>query len=620
MQVSSVFEMSKRELGLFSIVIFLISIAALTISLYWQVQNFEFVFFDDNIYVFNNKNLQKGFSFEGLKWAFTSFYAANWHPLTWMSHMLDFQLFYLKAGGHHWTSVILHILNVFLVFFVFYRLSSDLWKSSFISAIFALHPLHVESVAWVSERKDLLCAFFWFLTIFVYNEYVKENKLNYYLLALIFFILGLLSKPMIVTLPFALILLDFWPLKRFQKQERNPNSLFSGTKLLILEKTPFFLLSFIGCVVTLYAQHYGGAVAPLDTYPLAARIVNAVKAYGLYCVKTFWPENLAFYYPYLINVPLKEFILWSLFLLFVSILAFKTRGKYPYFLFGWLWFLGTLLPVIGLVQVGAQSMADRYTYIPMIGLLVIVAWGLPDLISQKIWRDRFLPTAAAVVICCYTAISWKQISYWQNSQTLFEHALRVTRNNAVTHNNFGVYLASQGKYDLAMKHHKDALRLSPRYIDAIYNVGNIHAYKGEFDSSVIYYKKVISYKSHHYGAHYNLALVLAHQGKVNEAIAHLRIAKQIVPDDRNVALALGNLLLEKGRFIEAVSPLSSALASNPTDSKLNNDMGVALAGLKRYAEAEKYFRRALTYDPNFVDAKNNLALAMRDQGKLIRQR
>ncbi len=612
----------KNDKELLAIICCVIGISAATFLIYWQVQSFDFVLFDDNLYIFENKNIQKGFSSETLKWAFTSFHAGNWHPLTWLSHTLDFQLFRFNAGGHHWTNVVLHVINTILVFFVFYKMSGALWKSGFVAAVFALHPCHVESVAWISERKDLLCAFFWFLAVWSYLGYIKWKSFRYYLLALIFCSFALLSKPMAVTLPFVLLLLDFWPLGRLQKRPdiEHPNHPEKQHILLslMLEKIPFFLLSITGCIVTVYAQHFAGAVAPLNAYPLISRLANVVQAYWLYCFKTCWPKNLAVYYPYVFNISLISLILPILFLFFVSILVIKLRVKYPFLIFGWLWFLGTLVPVIGLVQVGAQSMADRYTYIPMIGLLVMTAWGIPALMSHNFWQKILNSFLATAVIICVAAISWQQISYWQNSKTLFERALRVTNNNAVMNNNLGIFLVSQGEYDSAMQYYKEALRIAPRYFDACYNVARLYEYQGNAEKSIIYYRQALSYKPDNCKANFNMGILLSRQGKVDAALAHLRFAQRIAPDDPKIALALGNLLIEKKHFSEAVSSLNSALKLNPSNPELNNDMGVVLAGLKRYAEAEKYFRKALNHDPNFIDAKNNLALAVHDQEKLIR--
>jgi hypothetical protein len=416
-------------------------------AVYWQVGNHEFVNYDDDKYVYDNQYVKSGLTSEGIKWAFTATHASNWHPLTWLSHMADCQIYGLNPKGHHLTSVFFHILNSILLFLIFRRMTGALWKSAFVAALFALHPLHVESVAWVAERKDVLSTFFWMLTVGSYVWYVERRGTGRYLLALLFFSLGLMAKPMLVTLPFVLLLLDYWPLGRFQVKKPDtvqrtdekppkdtkrkkkkfpkhplknavhenkiitPNYQWSGALPLIWEKIPFFLLVIGSSIVTFYAQQSGGAVRSFDVLPFTVRIFNAFVSYVSYIGKMLWPLNLAVLYPYF-GMPAWWKVAGAFFLLaFISFIAIRTVKQHPYFAIGWLWYLGTLVPVIGLVQVGIQSMADRYTYIPLIGIFIIIVWGISDLAARWQYRRIFLAISAGCVLSALTILTSLHLQY-----------------------------------------------------------------------------------------------------------------------------------------------------------------------------------------------------------------
>jgi len=406
-----------------------------TLVIYWQVKDFNFAGYDDELYLTDNTHVQTGLTFESIKWAFTTFHAGNWHPLTWLSHMLDIELYGLNPIGHHWTSLQIHLTNTLLLFFVLQYMTGALWRSAFVAVLFALHPLHVESVAWVSERKDVLSTFFGMLTILAYIRYVKKRNLLRYSLVFILLSLGLMAKPMLVTMPFVLLLLDFWPLERLKYYFPDQSSkLFS----LIYEKIALFIPVVISSVLTILAQKEVGALYSFEALPITTRIANAFVSYAGYIIKTIWPQNLAVFYPH----PFGELSLWYVSLAalaiagisFFSICSFKQR---PYVAVGWFWYLGTLIPVIGLIQVGAQSMADRYTYIPLTGLFIIAAWGIPDLLKKWCSNKIILVILSIIIISAFSTRSYFQIRHWKNSTAVFKNAVTVTDNNWLAYNNLG---------------------------------------------------------------------------------------------------------------------------------------------------------------------------------------
>ena len=456
------------------------------IVVYTKVQNFDFVGFDDELYVTQNQYVQKGLSLEGLKWAFTTFHSANWHPLTWLSHMLDCELYGLNPAGHHWVNVEFHIANTLLLFFILFKMTGAIFRSALVAAFFALHPLHVESVAWIAERKDVLSTFFGLLSIGAYYCYVKKTSFKYYLLVFVLISLGLMAKPMLVTLPFVLLLLDFWPLNRFQFQhdfrlsskEDYVDAIRKNLRI-ILEKIPLFIPIIISCIITFFAQKSEGAVKAIWALPMKYRIENAIVSYVKYVLKAVWPYNLAVFYPHPENtIPLWQITVGILLIAAACFGAIRTARKYPYILVGLFWYLGTLVPVIGLVQVGDQAMADRYTYVPLIGFFIIVSWGFSDFFKKRLRGQRsgivlsvanpldknlfqkfFLGTFVAFLL---VVLSWKsfiQLNTWKNGITLFEHALSVTQNNYLAENNLGTAYGSKN-LDKALFHYKTAIKLN----------------------------------------------------------------------------------------------------------------------------------------------------------------
>ena len=517
----------------------------ITLSSYWQVRDFAFNNYDDEAYVTKNQHVRRGLTFEGIIWAFSASHSANWHPLTWLSHMLDVQLYRMNPGQHHMTNLLFHLMNTLLLFLVFRRMTGHLWRSGFVAALFALHPLHVESVAWVAERKDVLCAFFWMLTVWSYIRYVERPGVYRYLVILLFFILGLMSKPMIVTLPFVLLLLDYWPLGRL----RYPKSIdsipiYSNPSIfhLVWEKIPLFILSTASSVVTLLVQQSGGTLGSLGVYSLSVRIANALASYVSYLVKMMWPFHLAILYPHPGMLPFWKVAGASLLLVSIFLMALWVMRPYPWFIVGWLWYMGTLVPVIGIVQVGFQGMADRYTYVPLIGIFIIIVWGVSELVAGWRYKKIVFGTIGGASLLILMATTWVQAGYWKNSITLFERALEVTSNNYVAYNNLGNALAARGKMFEAIGYYSEALRINPDFKEAHNNLGIAFAMLGRIDEAIGHSLEALRINPDFEEAHNNLGIALINKGKIEEAIFHFREALRIRPDYAHANQNLKNAL------------------------------------------------------------------------------
>jgi hypothetical protein len=525
----------------------------LILAVYSQVWDFAFIYFDDPDYIIENRHIQNGFTWASISWAFTTLYFSNWHPLTWLSYMLDYQLFGLFAGGYHLMNVFFHIANTLLLFLVLREATGAIWRSFLVAALFGLHPIHVESVAWISERKDVLAAFFWMLTMLAYVRYVKKgDKKIWYGAALLFFILGLMAKPMLVTLPFVLLLLDYWPLKRFSVPDSSGNGnmpeipAFSWLRFraLLLEKIPFLLLSAASATITYIAQAKGGAVQTFETFPLFVRILNANLAYCLYLVKAAWPVHLTIFYPHGgPDTPVWQGIGAFCLLLMVSAAALLNTRKRPYFLVGWLWFLGTLVPVIGLVQVGAQSMADRYTYIPLIGVFVALTWLLPwETLKKR--RVILLSSCATVSICI--VLTWFQVGLWRDTVTLFEHNLKVVRETAQVHYILYQVEDARGNSAKSRNHYDQALRINPVLVEKMYNkAGYFMAEAGDLDNAETRFRQAITMNSLYVNAWNNLGVVLARKGNFDAAEQCLITALKIIPADAESRKNLLNVIRQR---------------------------------------------------------------------------
>jgi len=519
-----------------------------TFAVYGQVSRYEFVNYDDDKHVTGNSHVQAGLTLESIRWSLTTFHEANWQPIIWLSYMLDCQLHGMDPGWFHLTNIFFHILNALLLFYVFRMMTGDLWRSGFVAALFALHPLHVESVAWVTERKDVISTFFWMLTMWSYIRYVARPGLSRYLLTVLFFMFGLMSKPMLVTLPFVLLLLDYWPLSRYQfgQSDSTMNSMQSLiAPRLVWEKIPLFALSAAACFLTFYVQQKEGAVASLDMHPFSVRIANALVSYVGYIAKMIWPVNLAVLYPHPHMLPWWQASGACLLLISISIMVIKAVKQQPCFAVGWLWYIGTLVPVIGLVQVGSQAMADRYTYVPLIGIFMIISWGVPELAARWRYKKIGFATAGTVILSILTAMTGQQIKYWKNSNTLFEHALDVTDNNYLAHNNLGRALEEQGRTDDAISHYTEALQINPDYETAQYNLGLALAGRGRIDEAVIHYTEALQINPDSVETHNNLGIILFRKRKIEEAIAHFQKALRIKPDSARVLNNLKKVMAVK---------------------------------------------------------------------------
>ena len=516
----------------------LLSVAILLV--YWQVQYFGFIDFDDNMYVIENPHVQSGLSYHGLIWAFTTTHITNWHPLTWLSLMFDYDLYRLNPSGYHWTNIIFHIANTLLLFFVFNRMSGETWKSALVAFLFAVHPINVESVAWIAERKNVLSTSFWTLTMLTYVLYVESPILKRYLLVMLSFTMGLLVKPMLVTLPFVLLLLDYWPLNRFPSaMQGNRNGIqWSEISLLIREKLPLLVLAGVSSIVTVYAARSGSAIKSLDTFPLDVRITNAFVSYAMYLKKMVWPQNLAIFYPHEGMISLWKIVAACLIISGFTIFVLFMSRRYRYLPVGWFWYLGTLMPVIGLIQVGYHAMADRYAYVPLIGIFVIISWGVSDIFSRLFARRILLILLVATVVSVSIVASWQQVQYWQNSMTIFQHALNVTKNNYQAHQGVGNVLLCRGNLDGAIAHYMEALRFKPDHAEVRNNLGMALMYRGRFEEAMNQYLEALRIKPNQAKVYNNMGVLLAKQGKIESAIAYFREALRIDPD---FAGAKGNL-------------------------------------------------------------------------------
>jgi tetratricopeptide (TPR) repeat protein len=541
-----------------------LSLAAVTLAVFWNVQFHDFILYDDLSYVVLNRHVQSGLTGGSILWAVTTLEMSNWHPLTWISLMLDYDLFRLNPAGYHWTNLLIHIASAILLFSVLKRMTEDIWKSALVAVLFAIHPLHVESVAWVSERKDVLSAFFWFLTMGAYVRYTERPGAGNYFLIIAAFSLGLLAKPMLVTLPFVLILLDIWPLRRLPVPFTRSNKTLSddvgdrGVTWLhaLREKLPLFFLALLSSVVTYLAQMSWKAIPSLEALPLETRMANALIAYVQYIAKMLWPADLAFFYPYA--------AWWSpwmvsgavLLLTGLTILTMSVLERRPYLAVGWLWYLGTLVPVIGIVQVGSQAMADRYTYIPLIGLFILIAWGVPELFGNLRFRKPFLSVLSVVIVSVLAGCSWQQVQQWKNSVTLFERALSVTSRNYLAHNNLGVALFFEGRIEDAIRHYTQALRIKPNFADARINIGVAQAAQGKYDEAICHYREALRIRPDDAGTHNNIGVALAAQGKVEGAIDHYTQALRISPDHEKARANLAAALAGREEQRKIVDPVN----------------------------------------------------------------
>jgi protein O-mannosyl-transferase len=609
-----------------------------TLAAYWPVRQCGFVNFDDPSYVVENRVVGQGLTWAGVVWAFRTGHAGNWHPVTWLSHMADVQLFGLRPGPHHLVNLLFHVANALLLFLLLRRMTDALWRSAFVAALFAVHPLHVESVAWVAERKDVLSTFFGLLAIWAYVGYAMQSEVQspkskvqgggakqqathpthqfsrstfhvslFYLLSLVLFALSLMSKPMLVTLPFVLLLLDFWPLNRWQSR---------GARALVVEKMPLMVLSAVSCVVTYLAQEHTGAVASADAVPLGSRVLNAVVAYCAYIGKAIWPVRLAIFYPYSPTQSFGQAALAAAFLVAVTAAAWHWRSQWPHLMVGWLWFLGTLVPVIGLVQVGYQSLADRYTYVPLVGLFVILAWSVPALSSRRGALSVGLAVGGGLAILVCAGFARAQVARWQDSETLFRHAVAVTSGNFLAHLKLGQALAARGALSEARAEFVTALSITPGYLPAVYDLANLLRTNRSPGEALSLFRQAVQMRPQDAAAHYNLAIALRDQQRPDEAAEHYREALRLDPAFASAHNNLANLLLSEGKVEEALAHALAAVRLNPGSAPAHLNAGNALFLQEKFAEAEAHYAAAARLEPGNAEVQLNLGKALVNQDKL----
>jgi len=621
-------------------------LALVTIALYWPATGFDFVNYDDPLYVTANPQIQAGLTWEGLAWAFGRVHGEGtyWHPLTWVSHMVDCQLYGLKPWGHHLTSVLLHAANAALVFLVFRRMTGAYWRCVLLAGVFALHPVQVDSVAWVTERKNLLSAFFWLLTTWAYAGYAQGRSRNpaagnthhtsrftfhasrFYLLSLCFFALGLMCKPILVTLPFVLLLLDYWPLGRMQKAEGRRQNVatadtyhapstkhqaprFTFHVSLLVEKVPFFVLAAASSAITILAHRGLGMLDSASRLPWDLRLENALVSYGRYLAKAFWPCRLAVFYPLPAAWPMWEVVACGLILLAISGLALGTARTRPCLLVGWLWLLGVLVPSSGVIQAGAQAMADRFMYVPVIGVIVAAVWGIHGLAKGGRHQQVALSVAGSVVMVLCTVLTRQQLGHWKDSETLFRHAVEVTENNYVAHDNLGTVLGQRGQMDEAIRQFQEAVRLKPDHANAHCNLGIAFQKTGQTDEAIRQFQEALRLKPDHANAHCNLGIALEKKGQMDEAMRQFQEAIRLEPRHVDAHNNLGVNLGKRGQLDAAIIQLQETIRLKPDHAEAHNNLGTAFLQQGRTDEAIAQYQEALRLKPDYAEARSNLTRA-----------
>jgi tetratricopeptide (TPR) repeat protein len=546
---------------------------------YFQITGHDFISYDDADYITDNAYVKKGLTYDSVTWAFTSLDISYWHPMTWISHMIDYEIYGDDPFGHHLTSLLIHLVNTLAVFYLLYYPTKQYWRSLFVAAVFALHPLHVESVAWAAERKDVLSAFFMMLTLLAYSASVIRKNRTFYVLAIAAYLFGLMSKPMVVSLPLVLLLWDYWPLNRY----RDPDVRIAQ---LIRDKAPFAVLAFAASIATYYAQSGVGTVMGIDRAPLYLRVVNALSSYMTYIYKMFWPHNLAVIYPLPHSLPVLPGAVSVLLLLGISVFVYRYRKEHPYLVAGWTWYLITLLPVIGIVQVGLQSMADRYTYTTQIGLSVMIAWGLPELLKDVRYASVICSLAGIGVITALTAGTSIQAAYWKDSITLFSHAAHAVDNNNIAYRILGNNHAKRGDAPAAIAALSEALTIEPGDAIAHVDLGVALVEQKRYDEAMHHYRTAIALNPQNDNAHYNLGVVLFYTNRFEEAIGSYMQALGFNPEKKGARANIGAAFFQLGKFDEAIRYFQEELNIDPDNAAVKNLMGAAIA--MKNAEARKF--------------------------------
>lgn len=513
----------------------------LTTAVFLQVTGFEFVSLDDATYVSENPNVRDGLSRTGIIWAFTTSDTGYWRPVAWIAHMVNCQLFGINAKAHHAMNLLIHIANTLLLFGFLRQTTGSKWKSGFVAALFAIHPLHVESVAWIAELKDVLSTFFWLLTVLAFVHYAENGRLKTYLLALLIYAVGLMTKPMLVSLPVILLLIDYWPLGRLTIPEKK-----RSLKWLIAEKIPFFLFAGLSSLATYISSKAADMVIPVEKIAIEMRVKISLLGYTDYLKKTIWPDPLACIYPFTPNPPAWQIASAGVVLLVAFILVIRLGKKHGYGVTGLLWYFIMLLPAIGLIQFGSQQVADRYTYLPLVGLFIMAAWGVPDLVNSVSARAlRFLPFLAGSIIIAFAVRAWFQVRTWENGVTLFQHTIRVTKDNYVAHNNLGILFADQGRLDEAIAQYQEALKIRPNFAVTQNNLANALMQKDQMDKAILHFNEALRLDPDYAEAQNNMGIAMAKQGRFDEAIDYIMTSLKANPDNigrqKNLLRAIGKL-------------------------------------------------------------------------------
>ena len=558
------------------------------VAAYAQVRTFQFISYDDPIYVTDNAQVQAGLTLHGVDWALTTFHDSNWFPLTWMSHMLDVDLFGLDSGWHHLTNVFLHALATLVLFLALRRMTGEPWPSVLVALLFGLHPLHVESVAWVAERKDVLSALFWMLTLWAYAAYAARPGRARYLLALLCFCLGLMAKQMLVTLPLVLLMLDLWPLRR-------------GFRFV--EKVPFFIAAVAASIVAYVAHQTGGAVASFETIPLATRVENALITYVVYVLKAFWPTNLAVFYPYPLQSLLVPAIFSGIVLAVLSGLVIRAIPGRPYLAVGWFWYVVTLLPVIGLIQTGSQARADRYSYIPFVGLSLAVVWGLSELL-QSFPRVRVALAEAAVAACFILTLL--QVRYWRDNQSLYQHAIDAVPDNYLAHFNLASALQQEGHTAEALAQLREAVRARPGYVPARAELGQLLAQSGHPEEALAQLQAAVDMRPGDPATHYRYGSVLGGLGRPADAAAQFAVVVELQPENADAHFNLGLALAQLNHLQDAAREFQATVRLRPQDADAHYNLGIALVQLKDIDGAIAQFSEAIQIRPGFAEARQAL--------------
>jgi len=585
-------------------------LTALPLLVYWQVQTYEFINMDDPLYVTENLKVRSGLTREGVVWAFAFNDISYWHPLTWLSHMVDCEIYWLNPQGHHFTNVLFHIANTLLLFLTLRTLTGALWRSAFVAAFFSLHPLNVESVAWVANRKNLVSAFFWILAMWSYAHYARKPNPTRYLMVFCSMLLGLLAKPTVATLPFVFLLLDFWPLDRYfpavSNQALESQTRIESTGRLIIEKIPLMALSAASITISYMSSRQMGIIIPAEILPLGLRIQNALASYLIYIGKMLLPFDLAVFYPFAKTMPLWQIVTSCFVLLTVTALVVRFAKRKPYFTVGWFWYLGTLVPVIGLVQQGFwPAFADRFAYIPLIGLFIMTVWGISDYADRSRLSKILVYAGGSLAVLGMGMGAWVQTSYWKNSITLFSRAVAVTKSNHLAHYNLGVALHNSGKFNEGLLHCYEALHLTPDD-EKLHNIiGLTLIHHGDPGKALFHIKEAIRLRPDYAEAYDNMGLALAKEGKPDEAIGYHLKAIEIDPNQADFHFHLGNQLNVLGNFDRAARSYSEALRIRPGDENAHLQKGYALVQQGKLEEALIHFDEVLRINPASAPARNN---------------